>query len=216
MADPVWSVDVYNSTTIDVFIDDDNDWEYFKYSITDPDGILVEMIDYTTSQDVTFSDLEPGTLYKIMMSWSSSTTGEGNYDTIYAQTWFLDRWSWIRSNGEATRAQTRAARTAIDEGGETSEFSYLVWNDLVDKVSEALGCVDVSWDSEFLSRANTKMYDDDKVLTAARFNSVRHNIERYIDTGLQTVYRGDLVYGWYFDWITDALNIFVDSINGEL
>lgn len=216
MADPVWSVDVYNSTTIDVFIDDDNGWEYFKYSITDPDGTLVEMIDYSTSQDVSFSDLEPGTLYKIMMSWSSSTTGEGNYDTIYAQTWFLDRWSWKKSNGDATRTQTSAAKTAIDDGGETSAFSYLVWNDLVEKVYEALVCVNASWDSEFLTRAHTKMTEDDKVLTAARFNSVRYNIERYVDTGLLTVYTGDLVYGWYFEWLTDALNTFIDSINGEL
>ena len=60
------------------------------------------------------------------------------------------------------------------------------------------------------------MTEDDKVLTAARFNSVRYNIERYVDTGLLTVYTGDLVYGWYFEWLTDALNTFIDSINGEL
>lgn len=118
-------------------------------------------------------------------------------------------WNWSSSNGDATATQTQAARTAIRTQGAISDFSYLVWNDLVSKVKETLTAVGSSWNTAYLSFSDTKMSSSDKTLTAARFNSVRYNIDRIgtsADTELELVEPGDKVLGSYFTTLTTALN----------
>ena len=123
--------------------------------------------------------LSRGTVYKVYVSWSSSTVGEGNYDYTTIKTWVMTKWSWASSNGKATSAQTRLARDAINNQGSVSDFSYLVWNDLVEKINEAVCEYGYDWVNHPLRFNKTKMTSTDKTLTADRFNSARYNVGLY-------------------------------------
>lgn len=142
-------------------------------------------------------------------------TGTGAM-TVYvsAPSVMIDPWSWSSSNGDATASQTSAAYSAITNHGAVSNFSYLVWNDLVDKVLEAKDAAGVAWNTKYLSAASTKMTSSNKTLTADRFNSLRYNIGIHSSTGLNDVYTGDKVYGRYFTSLTDALNTWIDGLSG--
>lgn len=139
----------------------------------------------------------------------------------------IKHWSWSKSNGKASAAQTQAAYNAITGKGKTSNFSHLVWNDLCKKVYVAAAAGAGWWvdcgvnGSATPGYEATKMSDLDKTLTAARFNAVRGNIAgRYgtagIDAnlpgGIPIVSTGATVYGLYFDVLTKALNTWISNI----
>ena len=116
---------------------------------------------------------------------------------------------------KASASVTIAAHTAITSRGATSDFSYLVWNDLVDKVIEALTADGDSWNtnnSKYLSSSSTKMSPSDKVLTAKRFNALRWNIGRKYSTDITDRSKGQQVLGSYFTTLTDALNSWIATI----
>ena len=124
-------------------------------------------------------------------------------------------WDWNASNGSASASSTKAAYTAVTTKGETTAFSYLVWNDLVDKVLEALAAEDESWNtngSKYLSAASTKMTSSDKKLTAARFNALRWNIGTHYSTEITDRSKGDPVLGEYFTILTSSLNSWIATI----
>ena len=124
-------------------------------------------------------------------------------------------WDWNASNGKASASVTKAAYTAITKRGATTNFSYLVWNDLVDKVLEALKAEGDSWNtnsSKYLGSDSTKMSPSDKVLTASRFNALRWNIGRYYSTGITDRSKGQQVLGSYFTTLADALNSWIATI----
>lgn len=125
----------------------------------------------------------------------------------------IDLWNWSVSNGDATASQTSVAYTAITNHGAVSAFSYLVWNDLVNKVNDIKVETGYSWNTKYLSLSNTLMTASSKTLTAARFNSLRYNIGIHESTGLNEVYTGDEVYGWYFTALTGALNTWIGILN---
>ena len=130
---------------------------------------------------------------------------------IYVEAPDVDLWSWSASNGSATATQTSAAHTAVTSNGEVSNFSYLVWNDLVDKIYEAITADDGSWNTKFASYSATRMSSSDKTLTATRFNSARYNVGLHYSTGINDVSTGDTVLGEYFTTITSSLNSYISS-----
>ena len=77
---------------------------------------------------------------------------------------------------------------------------------MVDKVREILDAKGLAWSNNFASYSATKMSYGDKVLTAARFNSLRYNIGLHYSTGINTVRTGDTVYGWYFTTLANCIN----------
>lgn len=121
-------------------------------------------------------------------------------------------WSWSKSNGSATTTQTKKAYTAITSNGYVSDFSYKVWNDMVDKTKEALDACGESWSSKYATYANTRMSSSDKVLTATKFNSLRFNIGSHEATGIADKSKDEYVYGEYFTILTDKLNTWINSI----
>lgn len=126
-----------------------------------------------------------------------------------------DKWSWTASNGSATAAQTAAAYAAVTGQGETTDFSYLVWNDLCAKVREVRTYAGVgSWDTAVYgqSYAQTCMTSADKTLTALRFNALRYNIGSQYPTGISELSAGDAVLGSYFTTLTTAVNAWIDSV----
>lgn len=156
----------------------------------------------------TFSGLKAGTSYGI----SVSITAPGWSGTVDLELWAetdapsVEPWSWSKSNGSASASQTSAAYSAVRNNGKVSDFSYLVWNDMVDKVKEILDSKGLSWNSRFASYSGTLMSYSNKTLTATKFNSLRYNIGLHYSTGIDTVYSGDTVYGWYFTTLANCMN----------
>lgn len=129
----------------------------------------------------------------------------------------VSKWDWRQSNGQASTSQTRSAANSLIAGGEISNFSYLVWNDMVDKVKDIIDAAESSWWTSTtagatLTYANTKMTPSNKILTAARFNSLRYNIGARQSTGISKVNTGDVVYASYFTALTTAMNNWIDKL----
>ena len=101
-------------------------------------------------------------------------------------------WDWQTSNYNASATQTKTAHNLVTNGGATSEFSYLVWNDMVDKVKHILDYLA----GDYLAGSwNTDKYNYDyedtlmentrigRTLTAKRYNSLRKNVDDLLNGG---------------------------------
>lgn len=124
----------------------------------------------------------------------------------------IEKWSWTKSNGDATDTQTSDAYYAVKNKTKVTDFSYIVWNDMVDKVKEILDEIGEGWDTTFTTFANAKISYANKTLTADKFNSLRSNIGNNFSTGISRVYTGDVVYGDYFLTLADCINAWIDTI----
>lgn len=122
------------------------------------------------------------------------------------------KWDWTLSNGEASAEKTLAAHTAITGGGDVTDFSFLVWNDMCAKVAAILAVAGLTWDEKFATYNNTKMSKDDRTLTAARFNSLRYNIGSRQPTGIQDVSPEQDVLGRYFTTLASSINDWIDKL----
>ena len=167
-----------------------------------------------TTKWMTKTGLKPGTRYSVSIEaedlvtgWSNSWSTRVTTDKIV-----VAAWSWSSSNGTASASRTKAAYNALINNGSTSDFSYLVWNDMCSKVIEIENAAGLTWSTKYASYADTKMSSSDKVLTAARFNSLRHNIGRSYSTGINEVASGDTVYAWYFTTLARCMNEWIDQI----
>lgn len=161
-----------------------------------------------------FSGLDSGTSYEIMVSitapgWTIDPVELYEYATTDKPS--IELWSWTSSNGDASATQTKAAYTAITEKRSTGNFSYLVWNDMLAKVYEILDATGSSWNSKYASYSATKMYSGG-TLTATKFNSLRYNIGIRYSTGINDVYKGDIVYGSYFVTLANCINGWINSL----
>lgn len=165
---------------------------------------------YSSNVTQTFYGLSPETDYACNVNIDGVWLGTQYFTTERSVS--VDVWSWYASNGNASTAQTKAAYDAITNNGHTNEFSYLVWNDMVDKVYEILDATGDSWNTRYASYSETKMSISDKTITAQRFNSLRCNIELHCHTGIREVSPGDTVYGWYFITLASCINQCIDSL----
>ena len=154
---------------------------------------------------------------------SSSETGLGitfTTDDESSESIDIEKWSWTSSNGSATATQTKKAYTAITSNGKLTDFSYLVWNDMVDKVFEIKELLDENWSTKnantgatYLSYSKTKMTSSDRTMTAKRFNSLKFQIGDAVGTNLDDVDTGDKILGRYFTLLTDRMNVWIDRIS---
>ena len=144
-------------------------------------------------------------------------------------------WEWDKTNGAATNAQTANAYDAVSKQGRCAAFSHIVWNDLIDKINEALTLSGLSWDSQYGTSAACKITATSKKLTAKAFNGAalnvaqipffkwkwarsgnvpgylgRENIRGYAET--HDIKIADLVYGWYILELTARLNLLIDVL----
>lgn len=205
------------TSSVTIKVTDSGDYSYFSYSLRDAnDNIISAATSYSTTKTKTYTGLEPSTDYIIVVSWSTSTTGMGNYEyyPVTTDSLSVEYWSWTSSNGSATAAQTEAAHDAITGNGSTSDFSYKVWNDMVEKVVDVWHAQGGYFDTTYLSYNETLMTSSDKVLTAKRFNSLNYNIAQNAPsgTGIGYVYTGDTVKGSYFTALATAINEWIDTL----
>lgn len=219
-----WTAYSTGTNSIRIQVTNTGGYSYFKYVLRDASGdtILSGPTDYITQKYYVFSGLQAGTTYTLGISWSRSTAGEGNYDTKQATTdeeSTIPNWSWTDSNGTASASETYAAYLAVSNQGRISDFSYKVWNDLVDltytAITEGLGS---SWQTSspsgktYLDYRLTRMYASDKVLTADRFNALRYNIGYRVSTGITDKETGQPVLGSYFLTLASKLNTIINNI----
>ena len=116
------------------------------------------------------------------------------------------RWSWTSSNGSATAAQTQAAYNAITGHGTAGSFSYLVWNDLVDKLKATLDYHGIAWSAGGLTYQQTRMTTGDKVMTAARYNAFVRCLDSISITPIAYAAANEPCMGSYFTALATALN----------
>jgi hypothetical protein len=124
-------------------------------------------------------------------------------------------WDWTASNGSASAAQTQAAYDAVTGNGPTEDFSYLVWNDMCNKVADCIYEMwggDVPWIDDYATYAETLMTAADKEMTAARFNSLRFNVGSYYPTGISEKSPGDIIYGSLFKTLMTKVNEWIDTL----
>lgn len=144
------------------------------------------------------------------------------YCTIMADGWSTPvpvkvvEWTWGMSNGLSTAYQAEAAYTALTNKGSTSDFSYLVWNDMVNKVYTMINSlasyIGLDWTSTYASYNNTLMSASNKTITAVRYNSLVCNVNAMINklglggTNLSYVKSGDSLLGSYFVTLATRIN----------
>lgn len=153
-----------------------------------------------------FTGLTINTAYTIAYKCTGSgyyDSGTGSSSISTAANTRPANWSWSASNGSASAAQTQAAYNAVikTSGYDLSDFSYLVWNDLVDKVDAFAVYKNAS-----LVATGAKMSSGDKALSAVRFNKLLTALNAMASTGITSRSGGQLVYGSYFTTITSTLN----------
>ena len=176
----------------------------------------------SSSFDETITGLEPGTRY----SWEAQL----GYNDGTGMTWLdiydsgsvttdepavtIEPWSWTRSNGSATNAQTQRAYDVIMGNITADNFAHEVWNDLVDKVAEMRSAKGYTWDragGTYPSASGCKMYAGDR-LTADAYNGVRYNIGSVESTGIYDQSPGDPITGYKIYHLTEVLNIIIDNL----
>lgn len=126
----------------------------------------------------------------------------------------IEPWSWTRSNGAATNAQTQRAYDVIMGNITADNFAHEVWNDLVDKVAEMREAKGYTWDragGTYPSASGCKMSAGDR-LTAAAYNGVRYNIGSVFSTGISDQSPGDPITGYKIYHLTDILNRIIDDL----
>lgn len=210
---------------------------YLKNSNT---VLRAHTIEESISGDFTFEGINPGeyrieATSAIRMSetniiWSVNDKGDSgeqyNFGSRYiftqnitvSDSTQITPWSWE----EGTGSDHDLAYQALTGHGPIGNFKYTVWNDLVDKVMEAITAKAQIWNTNgttYLSYNDTKMTQEDRKLTAKRFNSLRHNIALreiiYNEDGVELGDKasGDEVFGEYFKMLAEALNDWISNIN---
>lgn len=172
--------------------------------------------------DETITGLSPGTRYSwdAQLGYMAGTTIEwldlydsGSFTTDEPVV-EIDPWSWTRSNGTATNAQTQRAYDVLMGDITADNFAHEVWNDLVDKVEEMRNVQGLTWDranGAYPSASGCKMYAGDR-LTADAYNGVRYNIGSVRTTGIFDQAPGDKITGYKIYHLTEVLNDIISDL----
>lgn len=200
------------------------------------DGVLKKtetVMDAITSRTCDIAGVRYASTHTVKVAISTASTDE-LFTTLTAYVADnLKLWDWSASNGDATAAQVSEAYTSANSQGLTADFSYLVWNDIVNGVYDVLTGRGEMWNTRYASLAETLMETAGDPLTADRFNSLVNNMQyeypywrnqrsrngylgRLAVLGQTTMGKNaDIVYGEYFFELTYILNVLIDAL-GEL
>lgn len=156
-----------------------------------------------TGRTFNFTGLSPNKQYLIKIKCSANGYLDSDWAGYYATTSAIANFNW-----------TTSERNAFNNQGLTTAITYERWNAFVDRIYDASSN---DWrvsssDGATLSYSNTRMNSSDKLLTADRFNSARYNIGSRIPTGINRVYKDDIVYGSYFITLETKLNQLINNL----
>lgn len=189
----------------------------------------------------TFSGLSHETTYYFYI-WSENDAfifdKNKGYD-IHSGGWYwyvttpkyipIEPWVWNNhqtingQSGEATASETIQAYNAITNHDSIIKFSHKVWNDLCAKTLEIRKAdkdISIEWKTSqdrynFLSYNDTLMSENDTLVTAARFNSLRINIGSMVTLSgipFPAVTNETIIYGQYFLTLAKGLNTAIDNL----
>lgn len=181
-------------------------------------------IPYSVEQGVTY--------YIWLRSYEHATSGAITLNISYDDGTSIKKWSWSASNSTAIDHVTSASVTlnsyyALNKDNPTSDFSHLVWMDMVDKVWEVIWNKTKYWDDFWADKDTTRNLPQNSdglyELTAVAFNSLRNNIELIGNrsdvlgrkTGIGQVFAQNANYpvkAEYFLTLADYINDCIDNL----
>lgn len=145
-------------------------------------------------------------------------------------------WDWTTSHREASDLQMQTAYAAVIGNGPVEDFNHIVWNDMVNYIKEIVDKSEAIWysDDDFLTYSDTLTTEQDKVLTARRFNTLMRQLDkhywswwkdptqkwyipdaRYFYGVEKAGNNADKVYGHYFLELINVANSYATIINGD-
>ena len=168
----------------------------------------------TNNLSYTFTGLNAKTSY-VLNYRGANDFGEGPYMPSGIEVTTLGEvipWDWMKQNVNASAALTQRAYEAISHNGPTTNFSYEVWNDIVDKAEEVVKARNEDWVETYGTAKDAKVDPSDKTITAKKFNAVWWNMAQFVPTGiLEKKNPGDIIEGNFFEKLTDAINASIPS-----
>lgn len=129
----------------------------------------------------------------------------------------------------------QSSRDALAKGTPTAHFAKEAWNAIVDSLNDALTAAGFQWEGKYTTVDGAKITAAYGVLTAQKFNSIRHNIEWPAPLGWAWADReefrgyvgrenflgrathgrhGDLVYPEYIIELVRKLNLLLELMRG--
>lgn len=166
----------------------------------------------TSSFSYSISGLSPSTNYTINVCSVATSQSEWATARTFTTNAGVAQWSWTTSNGSASAIQTVAMYNAINGTRQLDGLSFLVWNDLCDKVNETAVTAGDSWLTSWGTLSATKMSSSSKALTAQRFNALKNNIGARISTGVQDAGIDSPIYWENFLTLATKLNAWISRI----
>lgn len=140
-------------------------------------------------------------------------SGTSQWVTITVPEIVISKWSWTASNGSANAAKTQQfynvlRGNAYPENG----FSYLVWNDLVEKTKEVITVVGRLWVnySGITSWEGCKV-SNGEAFSANKYNALRFQLGSVVSTGITDRNNGDEILGRYVTRLADVINEIIDT-----
>jgi len=221
---PSFSVGEVTGTSATIHVTHGTGYNAFRIYVRNEDSSFV--FDEKTVQTGNFTypvtGLELGTKYYARVGyWTSTETTTWNWCGLddFTTTKSVENWSWDKSNGSASAEETKKAEHAVKNRGPVSDFSYKVWNDMVNKAATVIKLRGQTWidDDVSMDLASTLMTETDREMTAARFNSLRWNLGHYVATNTPSTVSGETpIMGEYFISLAQAINdtIAQGNLNG--
>ncbi len=140
-------------------------------------------------------------------------------------------WSWEKHiNDETSDLYVQNAYEAITTGGYLYKFQTNVWNSMVLLLQKAYKEGNLTWDDKYGDIDSIEIYlaENDKILTAKRWNAIVHNISEQIHRnwewekngetpgyiGRKTMVSGDFLYGWYMEELFSGINQLISIMRG--
>lgn len=164
----------------------------------------------------TIKNLIPNKKYTISfgLGWGGGNTSNWNpltnhnFSVSFTTDPAVGKWSWEVTNGDASDEQTQIAYQILMGEIPADDFSHLVWNDLINMVSDLRVANGLdSWDTDdnyYLSKSACLVEAGD-TLSAAIYNSLLYNVEGFASTDLSEVQKEDKLTGSAIIGITSAL-----------
>jgi len=148
-----------------------------------------------------------------IVNYFGEVSGTSNWLTITIPEVQVDPWDWNASNGSASAAKTNQfyrvlTGQALPEDG----FSYLVWNDLVDKVAEVVEAYGGTWYPYSGYGKNGCKVRSGDTFSASKYNEVRVQIGSILSTGISDRSEGDEIQGRYITVLTDNINTIISTM----
>lgn len=157
----------------------------------------------TTSYTISFD--RNGTYYvRIKLTGDNIDTTYSNEKSIYIYIQVPASWSWSYN-----------ASNAFNNKGSIKNLTRTEWNNFIDRVNTAISYYNFynPNDKKNLISSTSKMQDD-KILYASSFRDVINKLNqlRSVNINTNNIQTGEIIYGNYFNYLSQALNNYIDSI----